>query len=219
MQNIIPIINGTIYLTNDPNAAFGSLSQNVKCLIISGEIEVNPNDNRVIVGSILLPPPEAKMAEIDGDAEQFFRIYSEYLLSDMPSDFISVLLGYLHNGGNVIILVQCDINEPWVVNLINHLMMYYGLSAGIIGTDVQFQYDVNFNDSNNNILYAAGMISSGEYLVNTKLDVYPDFIYNKLITDIAMEYGDIGMDLNTLKSFMKKNKDATPSAVFRKVST
>lgn len=215
--NTIPnIILGSMYITNDPNAAIASVNQTTKCLCISDN-PIVPNSDDFIVGAVLLPPVEAKIAEIDGDAEKFFAIYSEYLLSDVPSDFISVLLGWLHKGGNLIVFVDCMIDDPWVMNFVNHLMIYYGLHLGIIGTDVQFIYDPNFNDSNNNILYSAGMITPGEYLANTRLPAFPDFILAKLNEDFR-SYGDIGLDISALIAMMRRNPSALPSVTFRKVN-
>jgi hypothetical protein len=106
----------------------------------------------------------AKIAEIDGDAERFYEIYNEHLLSDVPVDFISIILGLLHQGGSMIFLINCGIDEPWVMQLCNHFMNYYGITIGRDG--VLAGFNIQFSDTINNIIYVSGFISPEEYLTN-----------------------------------------------------
>jgi hypothetical protein len=162
------MIYGNLYIMNDVrNALLAAEADNCKIAIISEEPILDPNSSFVVTGTCLLPPPIAKIAEIDGDAERFYEIYNEHLLSDVPVDFISIILGYLHQGGNMIFLINCSEDEPWVVQLINHFRNYYGI---IIGSDgVLPGFDMRFSDSINNILLMGRMISAQEYLTNKNI--------------------------------------------------
>ena len=74
------MINGPIYIAMSVDSAL-NLFSNSKIAILSEESVLNINDPNVIMASCLLPPPAAKIAEIDGDADMFYQIYSEYLLA------------------------------------------------------------------------------------------------------------------------------------------
>ena len=89
------MIYGSLYLMTDLRQALLAVEHDhYKIAVISEEIipGVDRCSVDVIPASCLLPPPVAKIAEIDGDAERFYSIYNEYLLSNVPVDFISIIL-------------------------------------------------------------------------------------------------------------------------------
>ena len=215
------MIYGSLYLMTDLRQALLAVEHDhYKIAVISEEIipGVDPCSVDVIPASCLLPPPVAKIAEIDGDAERFYSIYNEYLLSDVPVDFISIILGYLHQGGNMIFYITCGVDEPWVVQLCNHFMNYYGIIIG--ADDVLPGYNPAFNDIINNIIYAGCMISPEEYLRNKS----PNFPIQPWILDLlesqiptsAFEQNPIGF-YEEMSSRLKFNPEATLAVSFKNI--
>jgi hypothetical protein len=159
------MIYGNLYIMNDVrNALLAAEADGCKIAVLSEEPILDLNSGFAVPGTCLLPPPMAKIAEIDGDAERFYEIYNEHLLSDVPVDFISIILGLLHQGGSMIFLINCGIDEPWVMQLCNHFMNYYGITIGRDG--VLAGFNMQFSDTINNIIYVSGFISPEEYLTN-----------------------------------------------------
>ena len=215
------MIYGSLYLMTDLRQALLAVEHDhYKIDVSSEEIipGVDPCSVDVIPASCLLPPPVAKIAEIDGDAEKFYSIYNEYLLSDVPVDFISIILGYLHQGGNMIFYITCGVDEPWVVQLCNHFMNYYGIIIG--ADDVLPGYNPAFNDTINNIIYAGCMISPEEYLRNKS----PNFPIQPWILDLlesqiptsAFEQNPIGFS-EEMSSRLKFNPEATLAVSFKNI--
>jgi hypothetical protein len=169
------------------------------------------NHPNVITASCLLPPPAAKVAEIDGDAERFYEIYRDYLLSDVPVDFISLMLAYLHIGGCLIMMISCGLDEPWVLQLINHFNMYYGLS---IGTKIRpFGFDQSYSDTINDILISGGYIKAYEYLAE-KSPGHP--INDYIMANLNAELHTIltANDTEYLSAALKVNPKATLAVTF-----
>ena len=215
------MIYGSLYLMTDLRQALLAVEHDhYKIAVISEETipGVDPCSVDVIPASCLLPPPVAKMAEIDGDAEKFYSIYNEYLLSDVPVDFISIILGYLHQGGNMIFYITCGVDEPWVIQLCNHFMNYYGIIIG--ADDVLPGYNPAFNDIINNIIYAGCMISPEEYLRNKSANfpIQPwilDLLESQIPTS-AFEQNPIGF-YEEMSSRLKFNPEATLAVSFKNI--
>lgn len=202
------MIFGSIYIYNDIEGAFNTIANGAKLIVMSEEIPFDRNDPNIIFGTCLLPPPIAKMAEIDGDAERFYEMYSEYLLSDIPVDFISVILGFLHKGGNITLVVNCDLNEPWLIAFTNHLMMYYGINLGSIVSP--FSYNPAFDDCINGILYSSGIESPYEYLYNhTPGTLIPEYELVQLQSQLSYITMNPQADLNDFSAKLKANPNAT----------
>ena len=207
------MINGSIYIYTDPNAAFQTINNGAKLIIMSEDIPFDNNDPNLISGTCLLPPPIAKMAEIDGDAERFYQIYSEYLLSDVPVDFISVILGFIHQGGNISILANCNLDDTWLVHFMNHMMMYYGISIGTFM--IPFSYNQQFDDCINGILYSSGIEQPYEYLANHTPGVpFPDHEIMQLQSQLNFVTQDPQRDFNNMAAALKVNPKLTSAVSF-----
>ena len=207
------MILGSMYIFNDPNAAFNTIASGSKVIVMSEDIPVNENDPNMIPGTCLLPPPIAKIAEIDGDAERFYELYSEHLLSDIPVDFISVILGFLHKGGNISILVNCGLDETWLNYLVNHFMMYYGINIG--NFMLPFSYNPAFDDCINGILYSANIEDPIEFLVNHTTGVpFSDYELMQLQSQLHYYTLNPQKDFNDLSAGFKMNTSATLAVSF-----
>ena len=207
------MILGSMYIYNDINAAYSTIANGSKLIIMSEEIPFDMNDPNIISGTCLLPPPIAKMAEIDGDAERFYEIYSEHLLSDVPVDFISVILGFLHQGGNITIVINGGLDEPWLSTFVNHFMMYYGINIGTFMTP--FSYNPAFDDCINGILYSSGIETPYEYLVNhTPGAPIPDYEVMQLQSQLKYITNNPQKDFNDMAMGLKANPKATLAVSF-----
>jgi hypothetical protein len=188
------MIYGNLYIMSDVrNALLAAEADGCKIAVISEEPILDTNSSFAVSGTCLLPPPMAKIAEIDGDAERFFELYDEYLLSDVPVDFISVILGLLHQGGSMIFLISCGIDEPWVAQLCNHFQNYYGITIGSDG--VLPWFDTRYTDVVNNIIYISGFISPQEYLANKTIryQMQP-WILDKLSAELPLRGTEGGFE-------------------------
>ena len=180
------IANGILSITNDINVAAASVNANTKVLMLTESVEYNHNSPDLISGVCLLPPPAAKIAEIDGDAQRFFGMYTEYLLSDVPVDFFAIILSYLYKGGNFVLFTESDLNEAWVGVLLNHILNYYGITVAM-GT-VPPAYNMNFNNSNANIVYNSRNMDWKQYLLeyDANISPIPNHILEKLFYESAI---------------------------------
>ena len=167
----------------------------------------------VVSGTCLMPPPLAMMAEIDGDAERFYELYTEHLLSDVQVDFLSVIIGFLHQGGNITLLIPAGFEEPWVNILYNHMSTYYGIYMGTETT--QFGYNMAFDNMINDILYSGGFISPMEYLKSHDIHVlYPEWIIAQLQSQLKYITDNPQIDFNNISILLKSNPNATLAVSF-----
>lgn len=207
------MINGTIYIYNDMNAAYQTIANGSKLIIVSEDIPYNNADPNIIPGTCLLPPPIVKMMEIDGDAESFYEHYSEYLLSDVPVDFLSVILGYLYKGGSISMVINGSIDDPWVLCFMNHMMTYYGINVGTFM--LPFSYNQAYNDCINGILYSSGIEDSYEYLVNhTPGMPFSDHDIIQLQSQLNFVTSDPQKDFNNMAAALKGNPKLTSAVSF-----
>lgn len=215
------IANGTLFITNDMNLAVSSVNQNTKILMLTESVEYDHNAPDLISGVCLLPPPMAKIAENDGDAQRFYGIYTEYLLSDVPVDFFAIILSYLYKGGNFVLYTESDLSEPWVSALLNHILMYYGITTATAANPPG--YDMNFNNSNANIVYNSRNMDWKQYLLEfdtTKARI-PDHLLEKLYYDSgviphSVSNPSVAIDIfNQLSVAFKKSPNSEVPIAFR----
>lgn len=171
------MFKGFINIMSDPRECF-ELSQsipNTKIISLDEEdmyIELDPNNNpNVIKGTILLPPIEALWAESDGNLQAFNEAYYRSLSTKEVSMFINTLLGYIFNGGNIIIFSP-EFDEGGLDTtihiqfLLEYLEKGYGLHLGR-NNDV-FRYDILCIP-----MYLIGIYELGIIDEYTLLSLYP----------------------------------------------
>ena len=97
------ILNGTMYITDNPEVIYNiPLNQpNIKIVNLD-EDGVLMNNDAMLVGTCLLPPVQAKIAEADGNEMLYDTIYNNHILEPHQQEFISALLSYLYKGGNLL---------------------------------------------------------------------------------------------------------------------
>ena len=83
-------LKGTIYVTDDEDIVYKAPANNTRIVSLD-EDGVLLKDDSILVGTCLLPPIEAKIAEADGNEQLYDMAYSNHLLEPYQREFISAL--------------------------------------------------------------------------------------------------------------------------------
>lgn len=161
------MLKGTIYVTDDINMAM-NLAPTHTIICVSGETHNYQefiNVTNASVASVLLPPYEAVMQELDGNLMAFKDIYYTYLSTNEPHQIIALILRALFNGKNI--LLYCTKDES-KMNYMKFLLMYLYENFGIIvGTQNNpFGFDPRYELIILNVLYLNNLMNADEYLSN-----------------------------------------------------
>ena len=187
------MLKGNIYITDNIEVIRNSNLSLIKVIVMDEEFE----DNYVkgmIPGTILLPPIEAKIAEVDGDEQKYDYIYSSYLLKQDVERYISAIIAFLYKGGSLMLYI----NDMEYTNTKNKFVQLfyklYGIHAGIVESqnpqEANCYYDDRCFPMWMNLIFLADVIYPDEYLYKYPIDAsIPDNIMNKLM-DIIMPLGD-----------------------------
>lgn len=166
------MLTGTIFITSDINIALNSPIQ-TKILDMDEENRL-PLAPHVIKATCLLPPLQAKMAEIDGDEVQYNHLYSYHLIDDYQCKFITAVIAFLYSGGNLLVYLPEDGYDNTLNKFCELMFREYGIHIGIIGSLDQRMsqcfYDFKYIPSWLNLLYKDSLISPIEYLVKYPID-------------------------------------------------
>lgn len=147
----------------------------VNTLIINLDEDRHLKGNNVVGGAILLPPPEAVMAEIDGDEQSYDIIYNNYFSQPLINQFMMGVINYLYNGGNLVMYFpSLDTSETKTISkLLNMIWMRYGIGIGIVG-QAPGAYNEQYIPLWLNKLYEAGTIDGRTFLrmypINTNIE-------------------------------------------------
>ena len=216
------ILKGTIYITDDPNIIYSvPIGGNTKIIDMDEDEVLIKNDN-ILVGTCLLPPVEAKIAEADGNEMQYDTIYSSHLLEPYQQQFIAAIISYLYKGGNILIFLP-EIDTMYTrEKFISHLFNRYGIHCGIIGhPDPRFNscfYDDRCIPLWLNLIYSVGVIDAYEYLIQYPIDAVINNtpVITKLIDEIN-PYADTFNDkinyIFRLHKLLHKNNKIRPAVV------
>ncbi len=173
---------GTLYLTYDLNMCIAN--SGVRRTVIVSEDPVANNLPNVVGGSILMPPYEAMMQLIDGNIQEFNKLYHEYLASPVPDKMIVLLIQALEQGINLLLYLDKDAEKTFATTLMEHFFYAYGI---IIGTPTnQFSYDIAYDEILVSKMYIYGNISVEEFFVRYPQSAYiqDPVIVSKLIYDV-----------------------------------
>lgn len=140
----------------------------------------------VVQGTTLLPPPEAIIAEQDGDEYSYDSILNEYYNLPDIQMFVAGIIHMLYRGVNILFYYpNLDPTESVTVpKLLNLFWNKFGLGIGIVGVR-----DGGFNSDNIpmwlNMMYSVDAINGYEYLSKYPVDaIILDSFMSKLIGDI-----------------------------------
>lgn len=186
---------GDIYITTDKNIVFETINMrpDVKLISLDEDNELGIDPKCFISGSILLPPVEAIIAEVDGNEQKYDFIYSSHLNSDPVKEYIACLIAFMYKGGSVLMYYPDSDYNNTLTKLLFFIMSIYGIHIGLIGDPnngvcyLDGRYEGLCLDL---IYYYTGIIDWREYLYQ-----YPSSLpINEGIMNIILEqmrpYGD-----------------------------
>lgn len=161
------MIPGKLFITNNIDIVFHPIQP---CVILNMDEEKKlsmqlPN---CIEGTCLLPPVDAKIAEVDGDELKYNTIYMAHLAHQ--EEFMAAIIMYLFKGGTIIIYLPDEYNYT-KEKLTEFLFTIYGLKPGDIDTPqdpmrANFIYDGYKTPYRLNLLYVNNLINAYEWLRN-----------------------------------------------------
>lgn len=188
------MLKGKIYITDNIdviyNAPLNDGSTKIVDLDEEGVLD-NFKTSSVIKGTCLLPPLDAKIAEVDGDEQKYDHIYSNHLLAPYQQQYVAALISYLYKGGTLIMFLPEVGYTNTQDKIIQHMFALYYIHIGKIGHQDPRIANCYYNNIGipvwMNMIYMAGVISSQEYLlkypVDARLDTNMEVLY-KLVKDI-----------------------------------
>jgi|GEM_PF-2732048 len=170
---------GTCYLVTDhnmiPNLAYQSRIVSIT--------EGNPFGNaiQVVEASVLMPPYQAMLAQVDGDMNRFKMEYVNYLMStDAACTLIAIIGRALLQGINITLFVPKDEAQLFIEILLEYMAGAFGI---VVGTQNRpFVLLPNAQICINQCCYMADVITLSEFLAEVPRDL-------KLFESIAHKVG------------------------------
>lgn len=155
--------------------------------IINLDEEVKLDSDNVLGGGALLPPPEAIMAEIDGDEPSYDAIYNMYYDNDpFVIHYVSAIINYLYRGNNLL-LYYPDLNPTESMTIPKFLKLFwdrYGICIGVINQR-DCAYDWKCIPMWLNMMYTARMLPTRDFLLKYPIDArVEEPILELLVNDI-----------------------------------
>lgn len=210
------ILKGNILLTTNKNIIMETLHMrpDVKIISLDEDNELGLDPRIVIPGTILLPPPEAIIAEVDGDEKKYNIIYNAHLLSEPVKEYISSILAFLYKGGKLLLYYPNSDYNNTMKNMVFFILINYGIHIGIIDDpDPNISgcyFDANLENVQLDLIYYyTNIMDWREYLYNYP-PMFPinDQILNILLNQIN-PYGKTFNEklevINRLRFGIKKN--------------
>lgn len=186
---MVPIIKGSILITDDINFVYSIPDARFKILSLDEEGKLNPQLPNVIQATCLLPPLECLIAESDGNADVYELAYYNHLNQPFQQQFIGAIISYLYQGGSFIVYAPQLKDTISIMQLRKNLMILYGIGMGIVDSPVKFELDYRCVPIWLNMMYEARTISAKEFLFNYPKDalISPN-IMQSLIIDMRLFY-------------------------------
>ena len=184
-------LKGTMYITDSEDIVY-TVPRDANIRIVSLDedgILDRTNNPSILVGTCLLPPVEAMIAEADGNEQLYDLAYNRHLLEPYQQSFISALLSYLYKGGNLILFLP-ELGTCTREKLVYHLYDRYGIHPGVIGSQDPIKANWYSDDKCIplwlNMIYTVHAITAYEYLY-----MYPEdaeinnkFVISELLKEI-----------------------------------
>lgn len=210
------ILKGNILITSDKNIIYEVLRSNnpgIKILNLDEDEELGVQNNMIVPGTILLPPIEAKIAELDGDENRYNMIYNIHLQSKPVVQYMAGILGYLFNGGNIMMYFPNAEYNNTMKNMLFFILLQYGIHIGIVGDTSNDNsvcyYDPKFEAYQLNLIYQfTRVIDWRQYFILFPIDApIPDQIVDILCMDIHPYGLTIQEKLDTLTRIRTRIKE------------
>lgn len=189
------MFKGTIEWTSDINQL---VSRPEAIVLVLGEYDIQlPPMIDHMPASILLPPCEATMLQLDGYLKEFEMNYAQYLNSPELREYLSIILAGILQGHRFIIYIGKDELElPFFGILLNFFVSCYGI---VIGNMTNIPFSHNYNNPNAiNLLMEYNRITPDVYLMFYPLGIpIPEYIAYRL----AIAYQMISNTPNTVYTY------------------
>ena len=210
------ILKGNILITDNKDIIMKTLNMrpDIKLISLDEENSLGLDPSVVIPGTILLPPPEATIAEVDGNEQKYNMIYQAHLLSEPVKEYMSSILAFLYKGGKLLLYYPNSEYNNTMKNMLFFILILYGIHIGIIGDPSQDNatcyYDANLDNIQLDLIYYyTNILDWKEYLFNYPPNYpIPDQIMNILFKQIN-PYGNTFNEklevINRLRAGIKKN--------------
>jgi hypothetical protein len=201
------ILKGNILITSDKNIIFQTINTmpDVKIISLTEDNDLNMNPGYFISGTVLLPPIDAVIAEIDGDEQKYDMIYYNHLSSPIVQEYMSTIIAFLYKGGKLLLYFPNEEYNNTMIKLLNFIMAIYGIHIGILG-DLNYDNASCYFDANlewyqlDLIYYYTGIIDWREYLYYYPIDVPINNQMVNLLMNQIKPYGDTyEQKLNVIK--------------------
>ena len=210
------ILKGTIYITDNVEVVYNTPLNNTRIVNLDEDGILQDNE-AFIGGTCLLPPIEAKIAEVDNNEYQYNQFYQSHLLDPYQQQFIAALVSYLYKGGNLVLFLP-ELNYNNTRNkLIQHMWILYGIHIGIIG-DPDPSKSMCFYDEKCvviwlNMIYMSRVMSANEYLFMLPEDAVLNnpTVISSLIDDLRPIGNTINEKVDTLNHY-RSNIKLNPNA-------
>jgi hypothetical protein len=169
------------------------------------------NLNNIVKGTLLLPPPQAMMAESDGNEMAYDEIYIEHLMSPKIREFISTLISCLYKGFNVLFYLPDSGYDNTRVKFTYHLFNLYGVHPGIPESNNprlgDWYCDMNRIPMWLDMIYLNGVISPYEFLVRFPLEcIISEKAIEKLLLELKPYGNTVEEMINNLLDYRHKIK-------------
>ena len=229
------IINGTMYIidsthidilkqnlaTTSPPMEGGMVAGTVMCLDLDEEDRMlelwYPYHCQIL--TVLLPPPNAVYKIIDGDQEEFIKLYTQYLEEDdCVQDSIANILYFLSLGGNIMMYIPSAMVDDaiWVNVLMTFFYTRYGITIGT--SDSLAAYDPRYDSENAIFMYSRGKMNVLDFIRFTRTIIPDDRILHRLQYDLLQYCGpnETPMDVynKLLESYIAYGPNVRPGLIF-----
>jgi len=190
------MFKGTLFITTDVNI-LQQLVYNNKVIIIGEPDPAMINALNAVVGSILLPPYLAMMAQMDGNINEFYNQYYLHLYTKEPQEFIATILKALTLGKNIVMYCTEDEFKLCGQFLLQFLQKDFGI---VVGTqNNQFYFDPAYTPTVTTLLYINDLVTADELFM-----LYPDTIpINDIILPKLVQELHPVVDEQTKDSYLK----------------
>ncbi|MBR6289213.1 MAG: hypothetical protein IKR19_07760 [Acholeplasmatales bacterium] len=206
------ILKGTIYITDNPEVIYNTPLNVTKIISLDEDGILQDKNNTFIGGTCLLPPMEAKIAEVDNNEVLYDQFYQSHLLDPYQQQFIAALISYLYKGGNLVLFLPEIGYTNTRDKLIQHMWLLYGIHIGIIGAEDPMQANCYYDEKCVvmwlNMIYTSKVISAKEYLFMLPEDALLNnmTVISELIDELHPLGDSINDKINTLNHYRKSIK-------------
>lgn len=199
------VIPGKIFITSRDDIVYNSLL-NETVIVSMDEDNLLMEGAVKLVGTCLLPPVQAKIAEADGNELMYDTIYNNHLLEPYQQEFISVLLALLYKGKNILLFLPeigyTNTRDKFVAIMFQRYGIHIGILESENPADITCYYDERCTPIWCNMIYSTRVIGGLEYLYLYPVDAP---LTNKgVLNDLLMEFNPYGKTIQEKINYLSR---------------